>query len=290
MKIMLLGNNGMAGHMIQRYLNSLDIKLRTANKTTTQNGNDIYLDVEDNRHNIRKFINSWIIYEKYDYVINCIGLLLPDSIKQPDRAAMINSWWPRFLEKELEKTNTRIIHLSTDCVFDGKQGPYTELDTPTETNAYGKSKSLGEINNNKDITFRTSIIGPELKTNGTGLFNFVQTTQQSVITGWTNHYWNGITTLELAKQIHKWMQNPYHTGLCHLTSNSVTTSKYNLVKQINDTFNFGKKVSMGEGLSLSNKILLNTADFQFDIPDYNTQLNELKTFYYTHERNRNLDE
>ena len=114
----------------------------------------------------------------------------------------MNSWWPHYLETLYAESKTKIVHISTDCIFDGSRGWYIESDTPTETNLYGRSKAMGEINNDKDITLRMSIIGTEIKEEGrSGLLNWVVNNPEDTVFGWEHSVWNGITTFELAKQI-----------------------------------------------------------------------------------------
>jgi dTDP-4-dehydrorhamnose reductase len=215
----------------------------------------------------------------YDFVINCIGLLVKDSIDRPDRAAIINSWFPHYLEYNLKDSSTRLIHLSTDCVFDGKKGEYVENDIHTEMNAYGSSKSNGEVNNSKDITFRMSIIGPEIKTNGTGLFNWISTNPQQELQGWDNAWWNGITTLELAKCINTFILDPKISGIYHLVNNDNKINKYDLLCKINSVYNLNKKIIKTTAPKPVNKILIDTRkEIDFSISNYDIQLTELKNF------------
>ena len=163
-------------------------------------------------------------------------------------------------------------------MFDGKDGHYAETDAHTEMNAYGRSKSLGEVNNSKDITFRMSIIGPELK-NGTGLLDWVRTNPANELPGWDNAWWNGITTLQLAKCIDRYIRNPTITGIYHVVSNSVNINKYELLCLINNVYNLDKTVVRTSGPKDINKILVDTRhEFDFGIPDYRTQLAELRDF------------
>ena len=130
--IAVLGANGMAGHIIARFLLSSGHKLITV----ARNNSDIDVNFEvrsDIDNLVDKIKNSDI-----RFVINCVGLLVQDSINRPDRAIMLNGWLPIYLESELKKTDVRIIHITTDCVFDGMVGPYVESDTHTETNFYGR--------------------------------------------------------------------------------------------------------------------------------------------------------
>lgn len=273
MKILILGSNGMAGHMIVKYLKMKNYELKTAAKSNS----DYYLNVEDFESVKKLSLNL----EQFDFVINCIGLLVQDSIARPDRAIIINAWFPKWLEYILKDTKTKIIHLSTDCVFDGKTGWYYEDDRHTETNMYGRSKSLGEIDNLKDVTFRMSIIGPEIKSNGTGLFSFVQHNTTRKIQGWTNAFWNGLTTLQLAKCIEKYINNPNHFGIYHLVNNNISIDKYNLICLINEIFSFKNEIVQTEGPKSVNKILFNSSSIDYEIPNYESQLNQLLQFYYS---------
>src|SRR5690606_27782525 len=108
-----------------------------------------------------------------------------------------------------------LIHISTDCVFSGKKGDYIETDQKDGSSVYAQSKSLGEITGDNILTIRTSIIGPELKNNGIGLFHWFMS-QQGQIQGYSNVFWNGVTTLELAKVIHR-LINKQMDGLIHIT-------------------------------------------------------------------------
>lgn len=270
MKVAVFGANGMAGHTIVKYLQGAGVDVTTVAR---QDAN-IICDVE-----YQQMVATTLLkLEEYDYIINCIGLLVQASKERPDKAAMLNSWWPHYLAQWASRRSTRIIHLSTDCVFDGKKGRYLEGDLHTETNPYGKSKSLGEINNYKDITFRTSIIGNELK-NGTGLLQWALSNKNPTLDGYTDHWWNGLTTLQLAKCIHNWMQNPTVTGIYHLVDNGVNANKYDILNLINELWNLDKYVNPVPGPTPVNKILIDSRlDRDWGIPDYETQFKELYKF------------
>ena len=271
MKVLVIGANGMAGHVITRYLKQQGHIVTTSARSNS----NINLDIEKISHNDSFFT----MLTDYDFVINCIGLLVKDSIDRPDRAAIINSWFPHYLEYNLKDSSTRLIHLSTDCVFDGKKGEYVENDIHTEMNAYGSSKSNGEVNNSKDITFRMSIIGPEIKTNGTGLFNWISTNPQQELQGWDNAWWNGITTLELAKCINTFILDPKISGIYHLVNNDNKINKYDLLCKINSVYNLNKKIIKTTAPKPVNKILIDTRkEIDFSISNYDIQLTELKNF------------
>ena len=270
MRVLVIGSNGMAGHVIVKYLKKQGHVVCTIARSNA----DIVMDIE-NTVEVQKLKEL----VDFDFVINCIGLLVKDSNDRPDRAVLINSWFPHYLEQVFANSNTKIVHLSTDCVFDGKKGNYIETDAHTETNSYGKSKSLGEINNAKDITFRMSIIGPEIKATGTGLFQWIASNPQHELQGWDNAWWNGITTLELAKCINQYMQNPKITGVYHLVNNENKINKYDLLCKINEVYSFNKTIIRTQGPKPVNKILIDTRnEFNFDIVDYDTMINEMKNF------------
>jgi dTDP-4-dehydrorhamnose reductase len=264
MRVTVVGSRGMAGHVIVKYLEQQGHTVSAVDRTV--------LDVEHG--NVDQFFETL----DADFVVNAVGLLVKDCIDRPDRAIAINAWWPQYCAYKLQNTNTQLIHLSTDCVFDGQRGNYFEDDKHTETNAYGRSKSFGEVNNSKDITFRMSIIGPELK-NGTGLLNWVLANTANELPGWDNAWWNGITTLQLAKCIDQYINNPIITGVYHLVNNNVQINKYDLLCKINEVYKLGKTILCTQGPKPINKILVDTRDeIDFAIPDYDTQLQQLKDF------------
>jgi len=271
MKILLFGSNGMAGHIIEKYLKYKNYHIDTVARENAK----FNLDIE-NTTLTSIFLSE--IKNDYDYIINGIGLLVNDSIDRHDRAIIINSWFPHAIENAIKNTNTRLIHLSTDCVFDGKKGNYVETDVHTETNAYGKSKSLGEVNNSKDITFRMSIIGPEIKKSGTGLFHWFHNAEGE-ISGWDNAFWNGITTLQLAKCIDLYMKDPKISGIYHVVNNDNRISKHDLLVKIDEIYNLNKTIKRIQGPKPVDKILLDTRkELNFQIPDFDTMIRELKDF------------
>ena len=261
MKVTVVGSRGMAGHMLVNYLSSQGHTVTAVDRAQ--------LDVES--RNVDRFFDTL----DADFLVNAIGLLVQDCVDRPDRAITINSWWPQYCAYKLKDTNTKLIHLSTDCVFDGKQGNYIETDTHTETNSYGRSKSHGEVDNAKDVTFRMSIIGPELK-NGTGLLNWVLTNPAQQIPGWDNAWWNGMTTLQLAKCIDQHINNPVITGVYHLVSNRNQLNKYDLLCKINQAYGLGKTIVRTHGPKTINKVLVDTqGQVDFAIPDYDAMLEDL---------------
>ena len=268
-KILLLGATGMAGHMAYFYLKETDryeiIDVVFRNKLTPES---IVLNVSDKiaTENLIRSVNP-------DIIVNCIGILIKGSQQHPDNAIYINAYFPHLLERLSNEIDAKLIHISTDCVFSGKNGNYGEDDFRDADDVYGRSKALGEVVNDKDITIRTSIIGPELKQNGEGLFHWFMN-QKGEINGFTKAVWGGVTTLELAKAIDASISNNL-TGLVHL-SNGHGINKYDLLNLFKGIWE-KEEVSIHpyEGKNVD-KSLKKSIHFNFDVPGYKEQLTELR--------------
>ena len=270
--ILVLGASGMAGHTIYKYLKLSGYNVISTARNDKYIKPDYYLDLTGNISKVKDIIDK----EKIDVVINCIGLLVKECNEDLGKALYANGCFPHCLERITEKTKTKVIHLSTDCVFSGIKGNYSESDNPDETNNYGRCKRAGEIINRKDLTLRMSIIGNELKENGSGLFHWF-INQEGRTSGYTRALWNGITTLELAKQIDRIIDTNL-TGLYHLAPD-FKISKYNLLKLIAEIFDKDIIIEKNENL-IQDKTLVNNRKKEYDpkIPSYENQLQEMKEF------------
>lgn len=264
-KILVLGSGGMAGHVIYNYLikhkyNCIGI----ARRSVPHQGN-IVLDVS-NFLKVEQFIKN----EDPQVVINAVGILINESNLSPSNAILINSYLPHFLSDICRKCNSKLIHLSTDCVFSGKEGGYQEDSFRDADDIYGRSKALGEIVNEKDLTIRTSIIGPELKENGEGLFHWFMTTT-GTIKGFKNIYWSGVTTFELARAIEAALKQGT-SGLIHLTNNK-KISKYDLLTLIKMIWHRSDIDIIMDDKVIKDKSLI-TATHRLDwlVPDYEEML------------------
>ena len=280
-KVLILGNRGMLGHVLYEAFQTNDFaeKYDVIGINRYYNHRDkksFKLDVL-NFDEFEQFINQ----KQPKYIINCVGFLVNDSLNNPSLAIQTNSLLPHFLNNISEKYNFKLIHISTDCVFDGNKGMYKESDTKTETNYYGLTKNLGEIDNNRNLTIRTSIIGPELKSNPTGLFNWVISQKEKNITGYSNAIWTGLTTIELSKFI-IWSLDKDLTGIVHAT-NSIEISKYDLIKLINKIFDLNISLHKNIDYKIS-KTLLNTKIKNYNFPSYIEMINEMKDWI---EKNNN---
>jgi dTDP-4-dehydrorhamnose reductase len=276
MKVLVLGKTGMAGHIVYEYLKSsgkFDVF-----GTSRKENDGVQVDVLGDY----KILESEAA-RSFDYVINCIGTLIKESQQYPTRAILVNAWFPHYLEECFKNTSTRILHISTDCIYSGRSGFYNERAVPDETNFYGRSKALGEIINGKDLTLRTSIIGPELK-NGEGLFHwFMSLKEGEEINGYTNVFWNGITTLDLAKAIERIMlEGKNLVGLYHLVPR-IAISKCNLLEIMNQVFERKIVIKPFRLPKSSNKVLMDTRnEFKFMFMDYHDTLVALRQWIRQH--------
>lgn len=275
MKILVLGSSGMAGHVISTYLESNDHTVTRVAGHKKNTKNTILIDVFDSDKLALHLKNN-----DYDAIVNAVGLLISTSEEHKDWAVYLNSYLPHFLESLTKNSHTKLVHLSTDCVFSGENGPYSETSVYDGTLFYDRTKALGEIVNDKDLTFRMSIIGPDINADGVGLFNWFMR-QDGEIKGFTGALWNGITTIELAKAIDKALQSKI-TGIYHLTP-SENISKFDLLKLFNETFKQSKLTITPQDHPVSNKTLLNNRDdFDFNVSNYPEMVEEMSAWIETH--------
>ena len=218
-----------------------------------------------------------IIYkESPKIIINCIGVLLKEADKLKSNTIFINAYLPHKLSEFANKINAKLIQISTDCVFDGKRGCYSETDLPNPIDIYGKSKAVGEVTFDKHLTLRTSIIGAEIKENGQGLFHWFLN-QKNTVKGYSNVYWGGVTTIQLGRVIEKSIELELQ-GLVHVT-NGIRISKYDLLKHLNNYFNDNKLEIIKFETKSSDKSLVSKYNY-FDnlITDYEKMILEMKEY------------
>lgn len=266
-RVLILGSSGMLGHQLFYYLkDNCDFELFDISKNNKIRNETELIDVYD------QVFEKYIRDIKPYYIINCIGLLIRESNSDYENAIKINSLIPHKIIRIANEIGSTLVHISTDCVFSGKKGNYKENDLRDGQDFYAMSKILGEINNPNHLTLRTSIIGPEIRKKGEGLFHWFMA-QDNTIHGYKNVIWSGVTTYELAKII-KWSIDQRLVGLYHVTNNS-SINKYQLLTLFQKHTNKQIKIIPYED-KISDKSLLNTKkNFNYQIPSYEDMVRDM---------------
>lgn len=275
MKFLVLGCNGMAGHTIALYLKEQGHEVFGFDRLESRYINSVAGDARDSI-----LVKELIGKNKYDTVINCIGILNQQAEDNKALAAYLNSYFPHYLAELTDGTDTQVIHMSTDCVFSGKRGEYTEEDFRDGETFYDRSKALGEIEDEKNITLRNSIVGPDINPKGIGLMNwFMQ--QQGTISGYTKAMWTGQTTLQLAKTMEKAAEERAH-GLYNTVPDSAIC-KYELLQLFNHYLrNDSIQIIPVEGINADKSLKRTRYEFNYLIPDYEVMVAELAEWIKTH--------
>lgn len=275
MKLLVLGAGGMAGHVVALYLREQGHEVDTLSAKNKLDDTTQLVDATD-PNALRTALGD----KPYDAVINCIGILVKLSEERKDLAAYLNACLPHFLEHYYAGKSTKVIHLSTDCVFSGEHPPYKE-DSPYDgASFYDRSKALGEISNDKDLTFRMSIIGPDMQPSGIGLFNwFYQQTGE--VSGYDKSIWSGITTIELSRGINAALEQNL-TGLYHLVPRQ-NISKSKLLTIFKDTFDRDDiAIKSVEGVRLDKTLICTRTDFNYTVPGYSEMIKDMKQWVLDH--------
>ena len=284
MKILILGATGMLGSCIYRYfLKEKDFKingiLRDQNqKNLLKENNSSKLETFNdykNFNNLEKFISN----RKPDYVINCLGVIKQKiNISKPEDTIFINSYLPHLLNRISIKNNFRLIHFSTDCVFDGNLGSYKESDVPLPKDFYGISKLLGELNTKNSLTLRTSIIGHELSSSLSLIDWFLSSKGQ--VNGFTKAIYSGFPALEIARIIHKFIiPDNSISGIYNISSTPI--SKYELLKIISEKYKHQIDIIPDEKIVIDRSLdsTLFNSKTNYKCPSWNKLVQEMYEFH-----------
>lgn len=266
MKILIVGATGMLGYsLFSNLYNSAKIEaygtVRNIDSIAARFAGmeeNIFTGVDVNSLSKLKSILQTL---KPDMVINCIGLIKQHSIsKQHLNAVQINSLLPHQLAALCDENGGKLIHFSTDCVFDGVKGLYLEHDKPDAQDLYGRSKCLGEVDYAPHLTLRTSIIGHELNSSVSLIDWFLS--QKVKVGGFSKAIFSGLPTCYIAQLIiDKSEELLATTGLYHLSADPI--NKYDLLKLVAEVYQ--KKISIIPNDSLLINRSLNSSKLQSEI-------------------------
>lgn len=260
-KILILGPTGLLGNTLLKYFskkNNFKCYGAIRKKSDTIKLKNIK-NIKLYKINYKKRINIIKLFNqiKPNLIINCIGIIKQlTKKKKTSEIIRVNSFLPHYLAEivNLQK-KIRLIHFSTDCVFSGIKGNYKETDLPDASDIYGRSKLLGELSCSNTLTLRTSIIGHELQTKHSLLNWFLD--QKKSVKGYKNAIFSGLTTLEIAKVLDKFIiPNKNLEGLYHLSGKKI--SKYDLLNLIKKVYKQNVKININRNVKINRSLNSNS--------------------------------
>ena len=256
----------MLGNTLKHFFTAANYKIKTLNRKELDLSQCSWSELEDK-----------ITQNDCDILINCAGLIKQRKGVTTSDFISVNSLLPHRLADICRQQDMKMIHVTTDCVFTGLVGDYTEDSLHDVSDDYGRSKSMGEPESCTVI--RTSIIGEE-ETNKLSLLEWVKSHENDVLKGYINHYWNGVTCLQLGKIIGQIIdEGLYWSGVRHIFTDD-RPSKYNLLKMINEIYSLGNVVEEFATEGAVIRTLNSNHDIKmFNIPFLYKQIEETRDFH-----------
>ena len=234
--VLILGSTGMLGSAVLRELASFSGEVSSTQRTPPDvslgNGSKVF-QFSASKDSLKQKLAQ---IEKVDFVINCIGVIKPyindNDPQQRENAIAINGLFPYELNEWAQNQGAKVIQIATDCVYSGAKGSYVEPDKHDALDVYGKSKSLGESPGDSMMHLRVSIIGPEVGRSSSLLEWVRNQPKHAEIKGYTDHFWNGVTTLHFAQIARGILENGlFEPGVFHVLPKD-TVSKFELVSSM----------------------------------------------------------
>lgn len=262
MKILITGSTGMLGYTVAEYFTRKGYTVATLNRNSINFATCSFND-----------LNGVVVAISPQVIINCAGMIKQRTNVSTADFIKVNSVLPNWLAAIANDLNIPMIHPTTDCIFSGQKGGYTENDPMDVTDIYGVSKYLGEFNTATII--RSSIVGEE-KQNQLSLLEWVRSNRGKTVKGFTNHYWNGITCHKMAQIMEDIIsKNLFWRGPIHVFSNDVT--KAELVTIISKVYDLGVTVEPVGG-DKYDRTLRSIYGLNFDTADIEKQITDQKEF------------
>ncbi len=265
--VLVLGANGMLGYTLGIYFKKSGYKTTLLTRNEFDIANDSFEKFQELAHNA-------------DVVINCAGVIKSLIPNISEKVVMkVNADFPNQLAKFCEQKSIPCIHITSDCVYNGLKGNYSEKDSSDAFDLYGKSKAAGDTNH--CMTLRTSIIGEERRNGHRCLLEWVRSNANKEVQGYTNHIWNGVTTLYLAEIIKGILEkNLYQKGIFHIHTPK-TITKAGLLKLISDIYELNLKIKLVETDPKCDRSMTSVYDLSKRLctKSFETQIRELKGFF-----------
>ena len=280
MRILILGGTGMLGHKLWEYFSG---RFPDTFTTIRQSLNSCEAGGLFNSSRVIDSVDASDFLEltgvikcvRPDFILNCIGVTKRrEEASEAIHAIILNALLPHKLVEWGKNNSAKVINFSTDCVFDGEQGNYTEENSTNATDLYGKTKALGEIQGNNALTLRSSFIGTELGA-GTELLEWFLS-QTETVHGFKNAIYSGFTTLELSRIIEGIVvHHPGANGVYNISSDPI--SKFDLLMLIRNEMHLNVDVIPDETFQC-NRSLDSTKfrkEFNYTPPTWKAMIAEL---------------
>jgi dTDP-4-dehydrorhamnose reductase len=271
MKVHILGSTGMLGCYVFKYLKKQDYNVIGYTRA----------EINALSPNLDKLSN---VLSPDDVIVNCIGLLKP-NIKSDKEAITVNREFPLILDVLSRNVGCKLINFSSDCVFSGDKGSYTEADTCDAVDIYGLTKTHENI---QSTVLRLSFIGEEM-INKIGLLEFALKNRGKSITGYTNCLWNGVTGLSIAKIIDRMIRGDgisFWSGVRHVFSDRVV-SKYEIISMLNAVYGLNLNIVPIQASEICGTAIKNTLDRslctvynKIAVPSLEEMIHEQRNYIY----------
>ncbi len=278
-KILIFGISGMLGSILFTYLKKKNIYVFGVLRKNCFKKRQKNLIICKKLEN--ETISRIVDKVKPDFVINCVGIINHKIKNNLNEVFYINSILPHIIAQKCLEKKIKYLHISTDCVFDGKKGNYSEKNLPNALDNYGLSKKMGETNIPLTTVIRTSIIGHEIKSSFGLLEWFLSQKKSTVVKGFSKAFFSGLTTLELSKIIYNYfIKRKYKLkNIMHIGGPKI--DKYSLLRTINTVYS--KKIKIKKCKLLKVDKSLNSMLFRqitgYKSPNWKTMIVENKNFY-----------
>lgn len=267
-KLLIIGAGGMLGYAVHEHFSRADFEVTAIDRSHF----DIALQSID------------AIYEQVkssDLVINCAGVIKPRIAETPiENVLKVNGVFPINLAKVCATLDKMLFHFTTDCVYSGKKGRYVESDLFDAEDVYGLSKNFGDFA--ECMVLRTSIIGPE-KGQSRSLLEWAFSQRGQTVNGFTDHLWNGITTLQAAKVVQKILEQGYYERGIHHVHSPRAVSKFELIEIINSSYGLGLKIEAKDSGEACDRTLTSERPLvgALNIPDIVDQVSSMRDVFAT---------
>lgn len=261
-RVLVLGSTGMLGHKVWQVLGRRFDAWAAVRQVGLHRATGLYAGpqvIEDVMAEDFSSVERAVRTSRPHVIVNCVGIVKQlKAAHDAVQSITINALFPHQLAELGRQSGTRIIHISTDCVFSGRQGNYVEDDFADANDLYGRTKFLGEVGGEGCLTLRTSIVGRELSAT-TGLLEWFLSHRGGRVGGYTSARFSGLTTLALARTIGEVIDRwPSLSGVYHVASEPI--SKYDLLIKFNRAFGAGIEIEPSSAVRIDRT--LNGARFR----------------------------